>query len=507
VALEPLDLTEARLSALANRKPRRLMRRSFSAAQLGRLTEDWQINPFSRDQKLWNDLRKLRGRARELADNDATAAKFLSMVVSNVVGDCGVLLQAKVKKLRGNTQATALNQQIEELWEDWTARGICTADGTMSFVDVQGLFARTVALDGECIIQKVKSAKYPFQLKFIDADQLDSTFFLERTQSGSEIRQGVEIDPVTRKPLAYWIWNKHPTEWSSGPRYRQRIPADQIYHCFIPDSAAQTRGVPWMAPVMFLMNMLKGYKEAEVTAARTSSAKMGFIQSDLGTDADFTGTDAAATGGVNTDDTRIMEAAAGIIDRLNPGEKFASWDPQHPTAAFPFFVKAVGRSIAAGLNVAYNSLYEDLEGVNFSSIRAGLLNERDNWKVKQRWMIDQFLRPVCRDWLEMAMLSGQLDLSAYEFEEVVEQIEWHPRSWPWVDPFKDLQANTLAVDNGFTTRTRVLAEQGYDFEDTMMQLKEEQDLIEKLGVKIGSDIKGVADTAGETGQATATGGQ
>jgi capsid protein len=72
-----------------------------------------------------------------------------------------------------------------------------------------------------------------------------------------------------------------------------------------------------------------------------------------------------------------MDAEPLLIQELLPGQEFAEFNPTHPTTAYKDFMKAVLRSIARGLGMAYTTLTGDLEAVNYSSIRAGLLSERD----------------------------------------------------------------------------------------------------------------------------------
>ncbi len=72
---------------------------------------------------------------------------------------------------------------------------------------------------------------------------------------------------------------------------------------------------------------------------------------------------------------------------------------------------------------------------------------------------------------------------------------WHPRGFPWVDPLEDMQASLLAVQNGFKTQTDIMAENGDDFEEGIDQIKYEQDYVKAAGVKLGTDVKGIADTA------------
>ncbi|QNI37517.1 phage portal protein [Edaphobacter albus] len=490
--LTVLDLTEAKASIPARKPSVSVAKRTFAAAQMNRFTFDWAVSILSRDQKLWQDLRKLRARSRELADNDPLAAKFLSLCVANIAGPKGITMQSKVKMLRGPQLAAALNEQIEQEWKSWGRLGNCTVDGTMSFSDLERLFVRTVAMDGEflCIL-KAADNPWGFAVQVVDVDQLDTNYSVPPARGQNEVRMGVEVDK-NRKPVAYWLWTQHPNEWSASDRTRVRVPAEVVIHCFLPDSARQTRGLPWMTPAMYQMNMLKGYEEAAITAARVAACQSFAITvKDSGADDAFEGD------GENLDGSTALELTPGGGIRLGPGEDIKSIAPEHPSTNYGQFVKECKRNIATALSVSYTSLADDLEGVNFSSIRAGLLNERDMWRVRQKFAITQFHRRISRAWLSAAVLSGRVDLSVRDEDEVADCIHWHPRGWDWVDPKNDQNANVLAVENGFTTRTRILAERGYDLEETLTELAEEEKLIERLGLKLGTDTTGKADTASD----------
>ncbi|MCI0539082.1 MAG: phage portal protein [Verrucomicrobiales bacterium] len=77
-----------------------------------------------------------------------------------------------------------------------------------------------------------------------------------------------------------------------------------------------------------------------------------------------------------------MEVSPGQFETRPVGFEFQTFDPQHPTQAFPFFVKTFLRGIASGLGVSYNTLANELEGVNFSSIRAGVSDEREEIRFR-----------------------------------------------------------------------------------------------------------------------------
>ena len=68
-------------------------------------------------------------------------------------------------------------------------------------------------------------------------------------------------------------------------------------------------------------------------------------------------------------------------------------------------MKALLRFVSSSLGVSYNALASDLEGVNYSSMRSGLLIERDQWRMLQSLMKEQMLQPIFEDWISMVLLS------------------------------------------------------------------------------------------------------
>ena len=63
----------------------------------------------------------------------------------------------------------------------------------------------------------------------------------------------------------------------TGKSKHIRIPAEQVIHIFMPLRAGQTRGEPWLSPVMPAMKQLGGFREAAVINARIGASKMGFF--------------------------------------------------------------------------------------------------------------------------------------------------------------------------------------------------------------------------------------
>ncbi|MBT3840841.1 MAG: phage portal protein [Verrucomicrobia bacterium] len=182
-----------------------------------------------------------------------------------------------------------------------------------------------------------------------------------------------------------------------------------------------------MVSAMTRLQMLGAYEEAELTAARVAASKMGFLVKER-SEGYIGDTDEAGN--------PLMEVEPGAIEELPMGTTFQSWNPDHPVGNYAGFVKSCLRGIAAGLGVSYNMLANDLEGVNYSSIRAGLLDEREYYKAVQRWFIDTVITPVFEGWLETNILNGTINLPAAKLEKF-NAPDWKPRRWAWVDPLKD----------------------------------------------------------------------
>jgi lambda family phage portal protein len=166
----------------------------------------------------------------------------------------------------------------------------------------------------------------------------------------------------------------------------------------------------------------------------------------------------------------VSEAEPGVFQILPKGFDFKDYDPKHPTANYRDFVKTQLREVAAGLRLSYNDFANDLEGVNFSSIRGGVLAERDSWMVQQAWWIEHLCKPVFAEWLQFALISGQLGNLPMTKYDKFHADSWLPRRWQWVDPLKDAEACKLMRAQGWKSDQQVVAEQGNDLDEVQEQI-------------------------------------
>lgn len=501
------------MSLLGRALSPRAVRNAFAGAQAGRLNDFIFSSIQSPNQEVRGDLRTLRARSRELCRNNPHAKRFLRLLSQNVIGPNGIRLESQVMLKTGKNAGQpdeAVNDVIEAAWGDWGRPATCDVAKKKSWTTMQGLILQTIARDGEAFVRVIEGFRneYGFALQLLDADQIDETYTVPGTTTSNQVEMGVEIDSWGA-PVAYWLWNQHPGD-GGRDRKREPIPASQIIHLFIEERAGQVRGTPWLSVVLIALRMIAGYSEAEVVAARTAAAKMGFIvpgEDDPGPDPDQPAYAQSSP----------MEATPGVIERLNKGETFAEWDPSHPSGNYGPFMVAQHRDVAIGMNVAYTSLTGDLSNANYSSARVGLLDERDGWRMLQTWTIEHLHDPIYRRWLRVASLSPRLTLASYDFTKY-EACAWRPRGWDWVDPLNDLTAISIAIGLGLTSASEVAAGRGSEFIDNIKARRRELDIAASYGVTL-TDAKGVVvqpqaaapsdqsnpdQPAGDAGRLTAT---
>jgi lambda family phage portal protein len=471
-----LDRTLARVG-LSRARPK-VTRSVYAGATISRLNADWITATLSADSTIRGDFRLLRERARELVRDKAYATRFIEMWSENVIGPDGIQLQATVKKADG-TLDKATNKAIEEAWADFSMPENASVDGLLSLTDLAALAIEMKKQDGESLIRIWAGFdnRHAYSLQILDADVLDHTYNKSPSDGQNEIRMGVERNKWG-KPVAYHLWSSHPTDYFYAPvRERVRVPAIEIIHLYSVKRPGQSRGITAFAPVMSDINMLAGYQEAELVAARGAAASMGFIYEDE----EAEGEDPDAPTTIPT------EAEPGTFQRLPSGLKVQQYSPEHPVAAFGQFCASILRSIASGLSVAYSSLTGDLTGANYGSLRDGSLKERDAYRKEQNWIAIQLYRRIYLQWMKYASLSGALKLPTRNMALYASH-KWLARGWPWIDPEKDIKAAAMEVAYGFNSRTEVCAANGRDFEENLETLAHEEDLATELGVELATDV-------------------
>jgi capsid protein len=351
-------------------------------------------------------------------------------------------------------------EAIQRLWWDWCE----TADaaGLTDFYGLQSLACRAMLEGGEAIVRlrwrrPEDGLPVALQVQVLEAEHLPLAMNRELA-NGNVIRAGIEFDRLGRR-VAYHLYRSHPERWWSRPMSGSggvdtvRVDASEVIHLFRPLRPGQIRGEPWLARALVKLNELDQYDDAELVRKKTAAMFAGFITR-LAPEDNLMGEGLSDANGV---------ALAG----LEPGTcKF--WSRVRTSSSRPRPMSAVPTPNSCASSSGQwrprwasptSMLTGDLTQVNYSSIRAGLLEFRRRCEVIQHGVIvHQLCRPIWRAWMDQAVLEGSLAFPGYSRRPREYQVaKWIPQGWQWVDPQKEFNAMKLAIRAGLTSRSEAIS--------------------------------------------------
>lgn len=458
----------------------------YASGQKSRTHDAWKPQNRSPDMEMSATADSTRARARALVRDNAYARGILNAKVRNVVGT-GIRPQCRVKQ--GEKLDRAFVQASEKLFRRWAEA--CDVTGRMHFFEMQAAIVREVHEAGECLVHFVESddpaRPVRFALELIDADQIASDAFYPRninTETGNEVRRGIEID-AAGKPVAYWVYRHHPQDINSLWSRAERLPAENVLHLFKQERIGQTRGMSSFAPVVWWLKNLGFYVENEMQSSAVASCFGVAIKT---VDAGLSGSLADAVDDSNTDTAgnQFEYLQPGMVARLMPGEDIVSINPSRQASNSAEFINLMLRSMAVGTGLSFERLSRDYSKTNYSSNRAGDLEDRREFRMEQQWLIQKFCKPVWRRLMIHGVAEsaeGFPDDSQFlsAFSEWTEHV-WIPVGWEWVDPKNEAAASKISLDSMLSTLTGELGDRGMDLEETLRTRAEELTLIKDLGL-------------------------
>jgi lambda family phage portal protein len=428
---------------------------AYEAAGTGRRLRGWQASNAGPRDVVAVSLEVLRRRSRDAVRNSSTAASIVNAWVRALVG-YGIAA-------RPMTDDPKLKAKLTALWDDWSA----VADGEGNTLNgLQQLAVHAWLEAGECFIRvrprlASDGLPVPMQLQILESDclpLLDADVY-NGLPAGNVIRSGIELNGIGQR-VAYWFWRNHPGD--RAPlivEYNElvRVPAEGVIHLFEATRPGQMRGIPMLAPILATMRTTEDFIDASAEKQRLSNLYTLFITKPLGSGA------ADVMTGLPQDYDNAGPIAGmepGIAQELLPGEDVKFSDPPGVAAEYESFIRRQMLAMAAGAGLPYEIASGDLKDVSDRTLRIGVNEWRRGCEAKQ-WnvIIPRMLAPIRKAWCAAAALSGVL--TASEATEAL-RVNWAPPAWAPMHPVQDTTRAVLEVNNGFRSRSSVIAEMGFD---------------------------------------------
>lgn len=426
--------------------------RSYDGASQGRRFRNWNPQATDADAEIVLGGPRLRSRSRDLIRNNPHAAKGVTVLADNIVGE-GIVPRAV-------TDSPDKNKEINALWEKWVR--VADVSGAINFYSQQYLACREVVEGGDVLARRrvgpkmvlppgMKPEDMPpnLRIQLLEADYLDDT---KQSTGGRTVVAGVEFDRQSRR-TGYWLYENHPGSGSTtgSSTTSKRVNAADIAHLYEPQRT-QARGAPWFAPVITALRDLDEYEQAEIVRKKIEACVVAIVTNP---DED------EINPGLNTV-AGVVDASGNPVERFEPGMigyarggKQVTFNSPSVTAGHETYVRSKLRAVAAGMRIPYELLSNDLSEVNFSSSRIGILEFRRFVRSFQwNYFIPMFCQPVWEWFIDQCKMEGLID------ENEIVGVEWSPPRFDQISPIDDVRADILAVRAGFRSQPDVVASYG-----------------------------------------------
>lgn len=439
--------------------------RTRRANQKGRVAET------DADSAILSDLPTLREESQHMNRNNAIAAGAIKTNVTKVVGT-GLKVNPQIdRKYLGITDAQG------DAWEIAARREYLLATETreidaerqLPFSLIQNLAFLKTLEDGDVFVNLARVTRpgspYSLKLQLIEGARVCNPDGKADTKS---LAGGVGRDNHGA-PNKIHVLNSHPGNWrlmlasdksawtwKQLDLYSKKSGAPLVLHLFDKVRPGQSRGVPYLAPVIELIKQLGKYTDAEVMAAVVSGMLTVFVTNETGnpnfgpapTIDNPDGTKSAQL------DLTGLELGYGTVAGLMPGESISTVAPGRPNVAFDPFVMAVLRQIGVALEIPFELLIKHFTS-SYSASRAALEEAWDYFSRRRHWLVTMLCQPVYEAVISEAIARGRLSAPGFFADPLIKKAYlgsvWIGDAPSQLDPKKEVEAAVMRMNAKLST--------------------------------------------------------
>lgn len=383
------------------------------------------------------ELTTLRARSRDAFRGNLIARAALTRCRTSIVGTGLMPRPAVDSATLGITpdEAAAVNAELTTFFGTWAEDPVeCDIEATLDFYMQQGLALLSAQASGDVFVltpgELRPGGAYELKLQLIEADRVSNP---DNGPDTETLSQGIEYRGAT--PVACHVRNLHPGDrdstampkWTRYEFFGGETGRRRVLHVMNDkERPGQSRGVPYLAPILEPLKQLDRYGGAELMAAVVSAMFTVFIEREAEQQFDENGNPVASFAGAEIGDDGNIELGTGAVVDLAPGEKVNPANPSRPNANFdPFFV-AVVKQIGAALEIPLDELLLQYNA-SYSAARAAMLQAWRFYTMRRWWLVQQFCQPVYNLLLDEGVASGRLKLPGYD--DPVRRRAWQTALW------------------------------------------------------------------------------
>ena len=432
-----------------------------------------------------------RAASRHLARTNPVACSAINSNVNLIIGTGLALSAEPARHVLGWTpeQATAWKLRTQREFSLWADSPRCDWSGQNNLYELQQVALRGTKESGDIFTilpdAKRTSVVQPYRLRvqLVEADRVGNP---GGQPDSATVAGGVRFEDGA--PEAFFVYDQHPGSLAArtasalfkGTWFEREGASGRtrILHFFRMLRPDQPRGVPYLAPIIGLLEQLGRYTEAEIMAAVVSAYYTVFIT----TDPDV---DPSTLVGEEVADQKLALDVGAVVP-LAHGEDVTIANPARPNPNYDPFVQAIFLQAGMALGLPYEVLVKKYQS-SFSAAKASRLDCWSYIRTERIAFGRGWCQPIYETWLAEAVATGRISAPGFFTDPLMRwaycRAAWHGDSMGSISPKDEIAAYLAAIDGRIMTRERAEWEiGGTDFNETIEQKAAEQDLLDKHGL-------------------------
>lgn len=412
---------------------------------------------YRNEADYYRDIEK----SRDLDRNDSVIGQITTRAVDNIVQD-GFSLDPQ-------TGDKFLDDELWSRWQDWANDAQqCDIAGEAVFHDFERQSMRGEIRDGDCVVTGIQGGR----LQMLEAHTIQT---LTKGGFNDGIILGVEKGSNGERKRYHVV-----EEDGNYGRLIQGDPLDvydsegvrQLFHVYDTRRMSMTRGVTAYAPCFEVAGMFEDINFAKLVQQQVVSCFAIFRKKSPIPGANLPHKGGAQYGNGTTEVTGSGETR--IIDNIGPGmeisgapgEELQGFSPNTPNAEYFEHVKLMLTIIGVNLGLPLCLVLMDGSETNFSGWRGAVDEARKGFKQKQKNLVNRLHSPLYRwkvhQWMqEDAAMRSVAKMSGIN----IFGHKWNTPRWGYIDPVGDAQGDQLRLEITQTSRRRLHAEHGDEWEE------------------------------------------
>lgn len=365
------------------------------------------------------------------------------------------------------------DEDFIQSFKEWSL--YCDFDENTNFAGVQALDVITMLIDGSSfIIRRRTLHSVPLQIQVLSP--LSHASELERPGKGSYVRGGIlyEKNGKVKKYAFYKLPRDHPEFDEESVNW---LPASDVIRMRDVIHAGQSSAQPWISAGG--ADFAKQYKDNQTVEIKSRMKRIGqqvFAIRDA-----VHGQTKGPPGTAPVQDKLVVKA--GGVTFLNGVSDIKTASPAEIAGNYQEHNNQVLRMISGLLGITYEMLTGDLTQVNYSSIRAGMINHRRFVGQLRDIVLEPAFNRILSWFIEAYQLKTAKELPGY-FENPYQYLDptWIWPEWEEIDPLKAAKALVLEVDNHIKSLEEVSNGRGKTLDEQLDSVQRSEEALEQRGI-------------------------